>query len=74
MIAEPGFHSGHLAIGQQRHDQPALEIADDASIAMVPAEGPVVDASHHQRFRSGKGSYPHHRRHRDRRAHARRRP
>jgi hypothetical protein len=46
MIAEPGLYRCDFAIWQKRHDPPALEIADDGSIAMVPAESPVVDAGH----------------------------
>ena len=30
--------------GQQRHDPPSLQIADDCPVAAVPAEGPVIDA------------------------------
>jgi hypothetical protein len=48
MRAEPGFDGGPLSIGQERHDTPPLQIADDRPVAMVAAEGPVVDADHAQ--------------------------
>lgn len=44
MCSQPGLDSCPLTIGQQRHDPPTFEIADDAAIAMVAAERPVIDA------------------------------
>ena len=38
-----------LSIGQERHDTPPFQIADDRPVAMVAAEGPVVDTDHAQR-------------------------
>jgi hypothetical protein len=49
MGCEPSLDGRHFAIGQERHDTAALKIANDRSIAMVSAEGPVVDADHVQR-------------------------
>jgi len=40
---EPSPHRCSLAVGQQRHDPPPLQIADDRSVAMVLAEGPVIN-------------------------------
>jgi hypothetical protein len=49
MFGKPSPHRCNLAIGQQRYDPPALQIADYCSVAMVPPrEGP----SHRCRQRS----------------------
>ena len=59
MSAEPRFDGCPLAIGQERHDAPAFQIADDRPIAMITTEGPVVDADHAQGADAARPAAPH---------------
>jgi hypothetical protein len=58
MFGKPSPHRCNLAIGQQRYDPPALQIADYCSVAMVPPEGPVIDAGNGQRLGPRAASSP----------------
>jgi hypothetical protein len=58
MRREPSPHCCNLAVGQQRHDPPPLQIADDRSVAMVLAEGPVINAGNDHRLGWRTGSSP----------------
>ena len=55
-LGKPSLHRCLLTVGQQRHDPPPLQIADDCSVAIVPAEGPVIDARNDQRLAPSAGS------------------
>ena len=44
MIGEPSLHGRNLPVGQERRDTPALEIANDGPVAMIPTPGPIIDA------------------------------
>ena len=59
MIGEPRLDRGNLAVGQERHDPPSLQIADDRAVAMIPAPGPIIDADHIQRSVRRARSSPH---------------
>jgi len=50
------LHGGRFPVGQQRHDPPSLQIADDCPVATVPAEGPVIDARNDHGLASHHGS------------------
>jgi hypothetical protein len=48
MIREPSLECCDFAIRQQRYDPPPFEITDDRPIAMISANGPIIDADHIQ--------------------------
>jgi hypothetical protein len=43
MIGKPGGNCRHFAVWQQCNDPPPFKIADDRSIAMIAAKGPIID-------------------------------
>jgi hypothetical protein len=49
MLAKPRFGGRLFAVGQQGHHAPTFQIADDGAVAVVAAEGPVINADHGQR-------------------------
>lgn len=44
MIGDPRLHGRNLAVGQERHGSPPLQIVNDRSVAMISAPRPIVDA------------------------------
>jgi hypothetical protein len=60
MISKPGGNCRHFSVRQQRHDPPPLKIADDRSIAMIAAKGPVIDARGIDSFSGQAGSASNH--------------
>ena len=58
MIGKPGGNCRHFTVRQQRHDPPPFKIADDRSIAMIAAKGPIIDAGHIDSFGMQVGSAP----------------
>ena len=58
MISKPGGNCRDLAVWKQRYDPPPLKIADDRSIAVIAAKGPIIDAGHIDNFSGQAGSAP----------------
>jgi hypothetical protein len=58
MLRKPSPHRCNLAVGQQRHDPPPLQIADNCSVTVIPPEGPVINAGNDQRLGRRAGSSP----------------
>jgi hypothetical protein len=58
MIGEPSLHRCNLAIRQQCYNPPSLQITDDCSLAMILAEGPIINAGDAQRLGPRAGSSP----------------
>ena len=59
MPGKPGLDRRDLAVGQELHDPAPLQIADDRSIAMISAKGPVIDPDGGERLGSRAGLAPH---------------
>ena len=55
---QPCFGRRLFPIGQQRHDAPAFQVADDRAVAMVALPGPIGDPDHGQRLGSRQGAPP----------------
>jgi len=58
MVGKPSLHRCNLAIEQQPHDPPSLQIANDCSVAMVVPEGPIINAGDDQRLGPQAGASP----------------
>lgn len=56
VVGKPTLDGRDLAVRQERQDLPSFEIADDRPIAVVAAEGPIVDADDARPFRRADGA------------------